>query len=124
MKALQTAQLIVWYDGNCPLCLREIDLMRKLDKRKAIKFNNILSTDNTCPIDPGELLARFHVEENGKLLSGAEAFAAMWRAIPILRPFGLAAKNQFVLKCFEALYKIFLTHRPKLQRCVTWLERK
>ncbi|MBU4433081.1 MAG: DUF393 domain-containing protein, partial [Alphaproteobacteria bacterium] len=25
-------QVIVWFDGACPLCLREIALMRRLDR--------------------------------------------------------------------------------------------
>jgi len=27
------SRLTVWYDGACPLCLREIALMRRLDGR-------------------------------------------------------------------------------------------
>ncbi len=29
-------QVTVWHDGACPLCQREIALMRRLDKRGAI----------------------------------------------------------------------------------------
>lgn len=49
----------------------------------------------------GELLARFHARENGRLVSGAEAFAAMWRAIPLLRPFGLLFRGPFALAVLE-----------------------
>ena len=28
----------VWYDAECPLCIREIALMRRLDRRSAIDF--------------------------------------------------------------------------------------
>ncbi len=35
----------------------------------------------SCPINRAALLARFHAMEDGRLLSGAAAFAAMWRAI-------------------------------------------
>jgi predicted DCC family thiol-disulfide oxidoreductase YuxK len=112
----------VWFDGACPLCQREIAFMRKLDKARAIIFVDATSPDSTCPLNTTELLARFHAEENGKLLSGAAAFAAMWRAIPLLRPFGLAARNPVVLTVLERLYTFFLRHRPKLQRLVLWLE--
>ncbi|KPF69700.1 thiol-disulfide oxidoreductase [Bosea sp. AAP35] len=108
----------VWYDGNCPLCRREIAAMRRLDRNGAITFLDVTSDDTSCPIDRGALLARFHAEENGKLLSGAAAFAAMWRAIPILRPFGLAARNRHVGAALEWLYVRFLRYRPALQRWV------
>ena len=96
--------------------------MRKLDKLGAIKFIDILGIGNVCPLSPIDLLARFHAEENGRLLSGAAAFAAMWRAIPMLRPFGLAARNRWMLAGLERLYSLFLRHRPRLQRLVIWLE--
>jgi predicted DCC family thiol-disulfide oxidoreductase YuxK len=107
--------LMIWYDGGCPLCVREIALMRRLDRRGAIHFVDAANTQTACPIDKAELLARFHAAEDGKLLSGAAAFAAMWRAIPVLRPIGLLAKNQLVLSALEKLYLQFLRIRPRIQ---------
>lgn len=107
----------VWYDGACPLCTREIALMRRLDKRKAITFVDVASgADPSCPIDRAMLLARFHAEEDGVVHDGAAAFAAMWRAIPLLRPLGLAARSPLVLRALEAAYLRFLKLRPRLQR--------
>lgn len=106
----------VWFDGACPLCIREIALMRRLDRRGAIHFVDVASPDATCPIDRRDLLARFHARENGEMLSGAAAFAAMWRAIPLLRPLGWAARNPLILKGLERLYLRFLVLRPKLQK--------
>ena len=113
---VQDPRLTVWFDGACPLCLREIALMRRLDRRGAIQFIDVAGEEAVCPIDRAELLARFHARENGRLLSGAAAFAAMWRAIPLLRPFGLAARAPWALKILEALYVRFLRVRPRLQR--------
>jgi predicted DCC family thiol-disulfide oxidoreductase YuxK len=117
-ERLQSAEpsVTVWYDGDCPLCLREIKLMRRLDWRDAVDFKAI-AEGGDCPLDPAELLARFHAREgDGDMLSGAAAFAAMWRAIPLLRPLGLAARWQPLLKVLEALYLRFLRLRPRLQR--------
>ena len=111
-------EVIVWYDGGCPLCTREIDLMRTLDKRKAITFVDATTQGLVCPIDRSALLSRFHASEDGKMLSGAAAFAAMWRAIPGLRPLGLAARNLIVLAVLEFLYLQFLKIRPYVQRAV------
>lgn len=110
-------KVIVWYDGSCPLCRREIALMRRLDRRGAIEFVDVTgATASTCPIEPAEMLARFHASDDGRLLSGAAAFAAMWRAVPMLRPLGLAARSPWLLAMLERLYLQFLRVRPKLQR--------
>jgi len=110
------SQVTVWYDGACPLCIREIALMRKLDQRSAISFIDIALPAASCPLDRQLMLDRFHASEDGRLLSGAAAFAAMWRAIPILRPIGLLARIPGVLTVLEALYLQFLKIRPHIQK--------
>jgi len=110
-------KLTIWFDGSCPLCSSEIALMKRLDRRGAIDFIDVASSqDADCPVDRAELLARFHARENGELLSGAGAFAAMWRAIPLLRPLGLLARIPLVLAFLERCYIGFLRFRPRLQR--------
>ncbi|PHR12459.1 MAG: thiol-disulfide oxidoreductase [Sphingopyxis sp.] len=110
------SDVTVWYDGACPLCIREIALMRKLDRRGAIAFVDIASPAQSCPIDRQLMLDRFHASEDGRLLSGAAAFAAMWRAIPVLRPIGLLARLPGALAVLEALYLQFLKVRPRIQK--------
>lgn len=93
--------------------------MRRLDRRGAIRFVDVAAPETgNCPIDRAALLARFHASEDGRLLSGAAAFAAMWRAIPLLRPVGLLARSPMVLRGLEAAYRAFLRVRPSLQRLV------
>ncbi len=109
-------QVTVWYDNECPLCVREIRLMRRLDRRQAVEFVSIQGGVG-CPISTDELMKRFHARERGEpIVSGAAAFAAMWRAIPVLRPLGLLARFRPVLWILEQLYRGFLRVRPWLQR--------
>ena len=108
----------VWFDGGCPLCTREIALMRRLDRAGRIEFVDVEARDAVCPIDRAALLARFHAREDGVLLDGAAAFAAMWRAIPLLRPLGLLARWRPALRLLERAYVAFLRVRPRLQRLV------
>lgn len=116
------SRVTVWHDGGCPLCRREIALMRRLDRGGRITFIDATGADGAdaaaCPLDRADLLARFHAMEDGRLLSGAAAFAAMWRAIPVLRPLGLIARHDGVLALLERGYLHFLKIRPRLQR---WL---
>lgn len=110
-------QVTVWHDGRCPLCRREIALMRRLDRAGRIAFVDATAPGPaSCPIDRAELLARFHAREGDRMLSGAAAFAAMWRAIPVLRPLGLIARNPLALVVLERGYRLFLRVRPRLQR--------
>ncbi|KLI63167.1 thiol-disulfide oxidoreductase DCC family protein [Aurantiacibacter marinus] len=110
-------RITVWYDGACPLCRREIAFMQRLDRRTAIRFVDVSEGQpESCPISQEDLLARFHVRDNGRILSGAAGFAAMWRAIPLLRPLGELARLPVMNRVFEKLYSIFLRFRPRLQR--------
>ena len=59
------AKVIIWYDGACPLCIREIALMRRLDRRRAIDFRDIAPANAVCPLDRQLMLARFHASEDG-----------------------------------------------------------
>ncbi|MDZ7907174.1 MAG: DUF393 domain-containing protein [Gemmobacter sp.] len=111
-----TPQVTVWFDSGCPLCQREIALMRRLDRRGAIRFVDACDPQTICPLGRAEILARFHAQEGGRLLSGAAAFAAMWRAIPLLRPLGLLAGWPPLTPAFEVAYRGFLRLRPRLQR--------
>lgn len=78
--AAQMSELVVWYDGSCPLCCREIELMRRLDRNGSIRFVDAATEKlASCPVDRANLLARFHAREDGVMLSGAAAFAALCR---------------------------------------------
>lgn len=113
---IERARVTVWFDGGCPLCRREIALMRRLDRRGRIEFVDIDTGDASCPLDRAQLLARFHAREGDQMHDGAAAFAAMWRAIPWLRPLGLLARFGPVLWLLEGGYRLFLKLRPRLQR--------
>ena len=109
------AQVVVYHDGACPLCNREIALLRRLDWRGRIRFVDAADPTATFPLERDTMLARLYAVEHGVLLSSAAAFAAMWRAIPLLRPFGLAARWRPVERLLEAAYHWFLKYRPRLQ---------
>lgn len=112
-------KLKVWFDSGCPLCAREISIMRKLDWFNRVDFIDVLSAEE-CPIQRDTLLARFHSQSlDGPLLSGAAAFALLWRSLPLLRPLGELARVPFVLRVLERLYLRFLVIRPRLQSIFT-----
>jgi predicted DCC family thiol-disulfide oxidoreductase YuxK len=121
---MSRSALVVWFDGSCPLCRKEIALIKRLDRRGAIEFIDVALDDTICPIDRGELLRRFHAQErDGPMLSGASAFAAMWRTVPLLRPLGLIGLWPPALWVLELAYRGFLKVRPALQKAVRYSAR-
>ena len=124
--AKQAPPLTVLYDGTCPLCRREIGLYRGLKPIAPVCFADI--SDAAQPLPPGttreQLLARFHVRNrDGRLLSGALAFLALWAALPGWRWLALAGRLPGVAWVMERTYRLFLHLRPTLQRWASRLER-
>ncbi|MEY3876998.1 MAG: hypothetical protein RLZZ191_681 [Pseudomonadota bacterium] len=80
-------KLIIWYDGACPLCVREIALMRRLDWQRKIDFQDIAPETAICPLDRQLMLDRLHACENGVMLSGAAAFERLYVRFLKIRPY-------------------------------------
>ncbi len=114
--------LTVLYDGACPLCRREIGVYRGLQPLQPdapVCFADV--SDTSLPLPPGttreQLLARFHVRgRDGQLLSGAQAFLALWAALPGWRWLALAGRLPGAAWVMERGYRLFLRWRPMLQR--------
>lgn len=108
-------QLDVFYDGSCPLCRAEIGLYRSSGAKA--RFCDI---SQGCALPENrshqDMMARFHVRtEEGRLLSGAAAFAELWKQTPGWRWLGhIVARVPFVWIA-EGLYRIFLLVRPLMQ---------
>ena len=119
-------QLTVLYDGACPLCRREIGVYRGLRSSTPVCFADV--SDCAQPLPPGtsreQLLARFHVRDtDGRLLSGAQAFLALWAALPGWRWLARVGRVPGAAWVMERIYRLFLRVRPALQRWASGLDR-
>lgn len=126
-SAAATPVLTVLYDGACPLCRREIGLYRGLRPNTPLCFADV--SDPAQPLPSGstraQLLARFHVRgRDGRLLSGAQAFLALWAALPGWRWLAFAGRLPGAAWALERLYRLFLRGRPMLQRWASRLEQR
>ncbi|CAN5835543.1 DUF393 domain-containing protein [soil metagenome] len=124
-RAAAPATLTVLYDGACPLCRREIALYRGLRSNTPVCFADV--SDATLPLPSGasraELLARFHVQgADGRMLSGAQAFLALWEALPGWRWLARVGRLPGAAWAMERAYRLFLRGRPMLQRWASRLE--
>jgi len=76
----------VLYDGDCPLCSREIRFLERRDRgRGAIRFENIAAPSfdpRVHGVELRELMARIHgVLPNGTLVEGVEVFRQAYAAV-------------------------------------------
>lgn len=116
------AALTVLYGGACPLCRREIAVYRDLQplqRGSPVCFADISNATVTLPdgTTREQLLARFHVRgRDGQLLSGAQAFLALWAALPGWRWLASAGRLPGAAWVMERMYRLFLGWRPVLQR--------
>jgi predicted DCC family thiol-disulfide oxidoreductase YuxK len=70
----------LYFDGTCPLCSKEIALLKKLSKNQVI-FADIhtLSFDNPSTPSRESLLRRLHLKRGtGEWLIGLDANVAVW----------------------------------------------
>ena len=116
--------LSVLYDGSCPLCRREIGIYRGLRANERVCFTDI---SGAAPVPPGttreQLMARFHVRTaDGHLLSGAQAFLALWATLPGWRWLARIGRLPGAASIMERAYGGFLQWRPHLQRWALRIE--
>lgn len=124
-----TETLTVLYDGECPLCRREIAHVKGLAERKSdsalcfVDISRDAQGDSGFAADRATLLARFHVQRaDGSRLDGAAAFVAMWDRLPGWRWLARLASLPGMLPLMELAYRGFLHLRPMLQAIVRRLD--
>lgn len=118
--------LTVYYDGACPLCRAEIGHYRRCAGAERVTFVDLATVRDDAALGAGldraAAQARFHVREaDGRLVSGAAAFARLWRRLPAWGWLGRLVEVRIlglrpVLLLAEAAYRLFLPLRPHLAR--------
>jgi predicted DCC family thiol-disulfide oxidoreductase YuxK len=122
------SNLTVLYDGSCPLCNAEIAHYRDIAVDRSISFEDVAANPafaGTCGLTPDAALTRFHVRVGDQILSGAAAFAALWKELPgAWRFLGTVASLPFLSGAFELIYRLFLRVRPHIQRAFAARQRQ
>lgn len=114
------AKPILFYDGQCPLCRREIDHYRKVDKAARIDWQDIFASDNTLAhysLDHTDAMKVIHaVDSAGNLQSGAHAFIVVWQELPGYRYLATLLKKLHLVGLANRAYLVFARLRFR-SRC-------
>jgi predicted DCC family thiol-disulfide oxidoreductase YuxK len=111
----------VYYDGQCPLCSREMRMLRRLDKRGRIRFVDITAPGfdpSAVGITREALMSRIHARlPDGTVVEGVEVFRRLYAAVGFPR---LAAVTRWpgLAQLLDLGYRWFARNRLRLTgRC-------
>jgi predicted DCC family thiol-disulfide oxidoreductase YuxK len=110
---------VVYYDGACPVCAREIRAYQGRAGADQIEWQDVsLPAPVLAPdLTQSAALARLHVRRpDGTLVSGAAAFAVIWSSLPGLAWAGKLMTWPPMLWAAERGYRLFLRLRRSWRR--------
>jgi predicted DCC family thiol-disulfide oxidoreductase YuxK len=111
----------VFYDGDCPLCMREIRMLMRRDPDGRIRFTNIAAPDfdaAAAGLDRGTLMAKIHARlPNGELIEGVEVFRQLYAAVGFERLVAIT-RTPGIAQTLDLGYRWFAKNRLRLTgRC-------
>jgi predicted DCC family thiol-disulfide oxidoreductase YuxK len=121
--AQSATEIEVFYDGGCPLCRREMALLRRWDRHGKIQF-----TDIDAPAFSAEAVGRAHQDlmariqgrlPDGRWIEGVEVFRRLYTAVGFR---WLAAMSRWpgISQILDVGYRLFAKNRLRLTgRCDT-----
>ncbi len=113
----------VFFDGDCPLCVREIAMLRRLDRRGRVRFTDIAAPDFDAEREglPAwqVLMDRIHGRrlDTGDIIEGVDVFRSLYEAVG-LGPLVSWTRARPVDRLLERAYHAFASRRLRLTgRC-------
>jgi predicted DCC family thiol-disulfide oxidoreductase YuxK len=111
---------ILYFDGQCPVCAREIGMYRRspgADQIHWVDASQCGEAELGSDLARTDALARLHLRlPEGRLVQGAEAFARLWHHLPRWAWLGRLALTPPGLWLLGASYRFFLSVRPLWRR--------
>ena len=114
----------VFFDGDCPLCKREIDMLRRWDRHQRIVFTDVAARGFN-PAEFGKTFDDFmaHIQgrrlPSGEWIEGVEVFRQLYSAVGLgwlVAP----SRLPIVKQVLDFGYRIFARNRLRLTgRCTS-----
>lgn len=118
-----TWQIRMLYDGDCPLCMKEVNFLKdRNEKYQAIDFVDIAAEDYSPEANAGieweTAMDKIHaIEADGRVITGIEVFRRLYEVVGLGWVYGIT-KNPVVGRLadrvydFWAKYRLPITGRP------------
>jgi predicted DCC family thiol-disulfide oxidoreductase YuxK len=111
---MATWHVEVFFDGDCPLCTREIDLLRRLDRFGRIRFTDIAAPGfdpSALSTSMDALMSRIHGRlPDGSWIEGVEVFRRLYAAVGF-GPLVALTRLPGVSHALDAAYAVFAKNR-------------
>ena len=110
---------VMFYDGACPICSREVAHYQRVDRAKRVDWVDI-SQDrrllHELAIPYPVAMERLHVlYRDGRILQGAYAFAAVWSELPGYQHLARLLRFPGMLAGLDVAYGWFARWRSQRQ---------
>lgn len=112
-------KLELFFDGECPLCLREVRMLMRLDRRENILFTDIAGAGFRPPtdLDYATLMDRIHARRGDEWYEGVEVFRQLYAAVGF-SPLVALTRLPGISQLLDAGYRMFAKNRLRLTgRC-------
>lgn len=98
----------VYYNNSCKICKTEIDFYKKqkIDEIEWVDITDGSSVTKYTGKKSQTLLRRLHVEENGRIIGGADAFLVLWKNMPKYKFLYKILKLPIIFNVFNVSYEI------------------
>jgi predicted DCC family thiol-disulfide oxidoreductase YuxK len=113
----------VYYNESCSICRAEINLYKKQNIKQIdwVDITNNAKAEKDTSKDDKSLLRRLHVEEDGKIFEGAQAFLLVWKKIPKYKFLYSFFRLPIIFTFFSFFYEIiafflYLKNRKQLSK--------
>jgi predicted DCC family thiol-disulfide oxidoreductase YuxK len=114
-------EIEVLYDGDCPLCDREVRMLRRMDRKQRIRFTNIAAAEfeaGDYGLTQDAVMAEIHARlPDGSWIRGVEVFRRIYSALgwgPVVR----LTRLPVVSNLLDGAYRLFTRNRLRMTgRC-------
>tara|TARA_B100000579_G_C22701778_1_gene790128 strand:- start:232 stop:633 length:402 start_codon:yes stop_codon:yes gene_type:complete len=123
---MNKSKLIIFFDGGCPLCQREIDFLQSRNKEEKLKFIDINSSDLSFETEFGitykEAMERIHaLKSDGSIIKDIKVFQEAYNLVGlgwVYAPTKLPIIDKLIEKIYRvwAKYRLKITFRPSIEK--------